>query len=241
MAQDNLQSQSEQEIQFKKRARRRLVGAIALVLLMIVLLPMLIEDKVAQAPKEDVVISIPSQDNQLPDSQLQAKPEPEPIKQVEPVQNIPAPAPAVNTPSLENKTPETPAPVNQSKPAEPPAPVVENKPAPLVQQDVQTPKKEEAKPKPVEPVIKVEDKPKTDTANTARFSVQIGVFSDPENVKKMQAQLSDKGLKSHSELIDTSKGKKTRLRVGPYASKKEAEAALLKVKALSLTGVVIGN
>lgn len=232
MAQDNLQSQSEQEIQFKKRARRRLVGAIALVLLMIVLLPMLIEDKVAQTPKEDVVISIPSQDNQLPDSQLPAKPEPELIKQVEP---------AVNAPSIENKTPETPAPVNQAKPAEPPVPVVENKPAPVVQQDVQTPKKEEAKPKSVEPVVKAEDKPKTDTANTARFSVQIGVFSDPENVKKMQAQLSDKGLKSHSELIDTSKGKKTRLRVGPYASKKEAEAALLKVKALSLTGVVIGN
>ncbi len=30
MAQDNLQSQSEQEIQFKKRARRRLVGLLRL-------------------------------------------------------------------------------------------------------------------------------------------------------------------------------------------------------------------
>ena len=63
MAQDNLQSQSEQEIQFKKRARRRLVGAIALVLLMIILLPMLLQDKVTQTPKDEVVISIPSQDS----------------------------------------------------------------------------------------------------------------------------------------------------------------------------------
>ena len=65
MAQDNLQSQSEQEIQFKKRARRRLVGAIALVLLMIILLPMLLQDRVAQTPKDEVVISIPSQASQL--------------------------------------------------------------------------------------------------------------------------------------------------------------------------------
>jgi len=64
MAQDNLQSQSEQEIQFKKRARRRLVGAVALVLLMIVILPMLLQDKVEQAANE-VVISIPGQDHQL--------------------------------------------------------------------------------------------------------------------------------------------------------------------------------
>lgn len=230
MAQDNLQSQSEQEIQFKKRARRRLVGAIALVLLMIVLLPMLLEDRIAQAPKEEVVISIPSQD-----SQLEAKPEAEPVKQAEPVQASPAPAPE------ENKAPETQALVNQAKPLEPTAPVVESKPAQVVQQDVQAPKKEEAKPKPVEPVIKAEDKPKADSSNSVHLSVQIGVFSDPENVKKMQAQLADKGLKSHSELIDTSKGQKTRLRVGPYASKKEAEAALGKVKALGLTGVVVGN
>ncbi len=221
MAQDNLQSQNEQEIQFKKRARRRLVGAVALVLLMIVLLPMLLEDKVGQAPKEDVVISIPSQDNQL-----DAKPESEPIKQVEPVQANPVPAPIVNTPTVEDKAPETQAPVSQAKPVEPPAPVVP---------EVQTPKKEEPK---LKPVAKVEDKAKPEAA---RIFVQIGVFSDPENVKKMQGQLSDKGLKSQSELIDTSKGKKTRLRVGPYSSKKEAEAALGKVKALDLAGVVVGN
>ncbi len=234
MAQDNLQSQNEQEIQFKKRARRRLVGAVALVLLMIVLLPMLLEDKVAQAPKEDVVISIPSQDNQL-----ETKPESEPVKQVEPVQASPVTAPVVNTPAVEDKAPESSAPINQSpvsqpKPVDPPAPLVESKPAPVVP-EAQTTKKEEPK---LKPVAKVEDKAKSEAAHVF---VQIGVFSDPENVKKMQAQLSDKGLKSHSELIDTSKGKKTRLRVGPYLSKKEAETALQKVKALGLAGMVVGN
>lgn len=37
--------QVDQGLSFKKRARRRLVGAIALVLLMVIILPMVLEDR----------------------------------------------------------------------------------------------------------------------------------------------------------------------------------------------------
>lgn len=62
MAQENTQS-DYQEIEFKKRARRRLVGSIALVLLMIVLLPMVLVDKHIDSPHQDLVITIPSEDS----------------------------------------------------------------------------------------------------------------------------------------------------------------------------------
>jgi DedD protein len=52
----------EQEIQFKKRARRRLVGAIALVLLMVTILPMVLDDRSAHLSQQEIMISIPSQD-----------------------------------------------------------------------------------------------------------------------------------------------------------------------------------
>lgn len=52
----------EQEIQFKKRARRRLVGAIALVLLMVTVLPMVLDDRSANLQQQEIEISIPSQD-----------------------------------------------------------------------------------------------------------------------------------------------------------------------------------
>ena len=116
MAQDNMESQSEQEIQFKKRARRRLVGAIALVLLMIVLLPMLLEDRVAQTPKEEVVISIPSQDVQLetaPDKVLEAS------QQVEPQ------SPPVISPQSSATAQTTEVKAAEVKPIEPPAPVAQ--------------------------------------------------------------------------------------------------------------------
>ena len=94
----------------------------------------------------------------------------------------------------------------------------------------------------LKPVRKEQDKPKLDKPPvTANFFVQIGVFSDPDNVKQMQSKLTDKGLKSRADLIDTTKGKKTRLRVGAFSSKNDAEAALEKIKSLGLTGMVVGN
>jgi len=60
-------------------------------------------------------------------------------------------------------------------------------------------------------------------------------------VKQMQSKLTSKGLKTSTELIDTPKGKKTRLRVGAFSSRKDAESALDKVKGLGLAGMVIGN
>ena len=252
MAQDDLQSQSEQEIQFKKRARRRLVGAVALVLLMIVLLPMLLEDKVAQGNREDVVISIPSQDAQL---DTKASPEPAKLPEAPQVSTSPSTetsALVTQNPVATNETkPAEVKPVEQ-KPVEPPAPVVENKPAPIAQndkpvtkpadqppaQEAPPPKKEEAKPKP-KPVDSASKAEKTDVKGN--YLLQIGVFSDPENVKKLEAKLSDSGLKPRGEVIDTPTGKATRLRVGPFSSRKDAEAALVKVKALNIPGQVVGN
>ena len=48
---------NDQELSFKKRARRRLVGAIALVLLMIIVLPMILKDRTLVQPKEEITIT----------------------------------------------------------------------------------------------------------------------------------------------------------------------------------------
>jgi DedD protein len=226
MAQDNLQSQSEQEIQFKKRARRRLVGAIALVLLMIILLPMLLQDKVAQTPKDEVVISIPSQDTQLDTKTDEAL-----GNLTGTAQPDPAEASAMNAPSSamppvpEVKTPEI-------KPTEPSAPVAQ-----VVAKPAELPPVKEVKSAPKEQEPTKVDKPLA----TGNFYVQIGVFSNPEKVKQLQSKLNESALKSSTELIETPKGSKTRLRVGMFSSKSDAEAALVKVKALGLSDAVVGN
>ena len=51
---------SEQDLLFRKRARRRLVGAIALVIMAIVILPMVL-DQTPKTEHEEIVITIPSE------------------------------------------------------------------------------------------------------------------------------------------------------------------------------------
>ena len=100
---------------------------------------------------------------------------------------------------------------------------------PSVSQEVKTSPKEESKSR-LESAIPV-----------GYFYVQIGVLSNPYKVQQLQAKLSENGLNSSAELIDTVKGKKTRLRVGTFLSRSDAETALVKVKALGLTDAIVGN
>lgn len=90
---------SDEELQLKKRARRRLVGAIALVLLIIVFLPMVLDSE-PRPRNEDVAISIPPIPNpeSIPNRPLPAAPASSPQPQVA---GMPAPAAPGAAPELE--------------------------------------------------------------------------------------------------------------------------------------------
>lgn len=62
------------------------------------------------------------------------------------------------------------------------------------------------------------------------YTVQLGVFSNPENAIQMQEKLAQQGIKSYTE---------TRLNVGPFNSKAEAEAAQAKLRGLGINAVVV--
>jgi DedD protein len=62
------------------------------------------------------------------------------------------------------------------------------------------------------------------------YEVQVGVFTDMENAKQLQAKLAEHGIPSHTE---------TKLQVGPFATRAEAEAAREKLKALGIGAVVV--
>jgi DedD protein len=111
---------SDEELQLKKRARRRLVGAIALVTLVVIFLPMVLESE----PKpvgQDIAIRIPSQES----GDFAAKRAPAVAKPAAPASQpgpVPAIAPSAVAPvvaaqkAAENPAPEQPVP---SQPAPP--------------------------------------------------------------------------------------------------------------------------
>lgn len=216
---------SEQEIQLRKRARRRLVGAVALVLLMVTVLPMVLDDRDAQSPQPEIAVNIPSQESGdfasrivpvEPDSKDAAAPNQSPEVPVEAAPPQPAPVvePKAEPVKADPEAAATPAPVAQPQP-EPPKSA-----AP-------------AEKKPVQPEKKA-------TAGDG-YTVQIGVFSDAGNVKQLQDRLTAAGFKSYTEKLGLPGGTKIRLRVGSYSDRAEAEKALAKLKAAGTDGMVVSK
>ncbi|HEY8355546.1 MAG TPA: SPOR domain-containing protein [Methylophilaceae bacterium] len=114
----------EQEIQFRKRARRRLVGAIALVLLMVTVLPMVLDDRTSSLPQHEIEISIPSQNGDEFTSN---------ITPYEPEALLDDPEAPAEPPVKEDETPRqetasAPAPVQAVKPAADAKPAATAKP-----------------------------------------------------------------------------------------------------------------
>lgn len=218
---------NEQEIQFKKRARRRLVGAVALVLLMITVLPMVLDDRAGKTPQQEIAITIPSQDGAGFTSKIvPVAPEAPPAP---PATAVPTPVPPPSAAPAESVKPDKAASNKEMQVAPPTAPPG-NKPANTIVVPAQ-----EAAPK--APVGKKQPEPNSSKGNA--FSVQIGVFTDPANVKQLQQKLSSQGYKSYTEKVDTAKGEKIRLRVGPFATRETAESALSSIKDSGLSGMVV--
>lgn len=244
MSQDSQQSQSEQELQFKKRARRRLVGAIGLVLLMITILPLLLKDKTEQAASKEILISIPSQDAQLNNQETEQKVKQQNTADQTSIQSQDVKIASTltsNDQAVEELKPLPPSVVETINPVAQNDKVTAKPNTATVVGDAPKNKKEETKQPLSDSPNKIEEHATNDPAVAANYFVQIGVFSSPDNVKQMQSKLTSKGLKTSTELIDTPKGKKTRLRVGAFSSRKDAESALDKIKGLGLAGMVIGN
>lgn len=219
MAGDTL---SEQEIQFRKRARRRLVGAIALVLLMVTILPMVLDDQGPAAPQQEIAISIPSQEG----GDFTSKIVPAEVPAADPEASPSQPLPELASPVVPQ-----PAPVAPEASAPPVAPAA--KPEPVK-------KAEPAAPAPTpEVAVAAPEKAPVENAGTVKsgFSVQIGVFSDAAKVKQLQARLKAQGVTTYTEKL----GNKIRLRSGPFDSRAEAEKVQAKLKAMNMATIVVAN
>ncbi len=247
-------SVNDLELNLKKRARRRLVGAIALVLLMFITLPFLLKDRAAPQPQAQITITLPGeQPSTIPatnpsDFDSSVMPSAPVADTPEDGAPIADEAPIIDTEAASNvakKTVTIEVKPEETKPVE--ANSDEAKPA-QAKPKVSLPKEAESKPiptptpekaAPAKTAEKEAVKPKAESSH--KFYVQVGVFSDEENVKKLQAKLSDLGYKSQTEKIDTANGKKIRLRTQMFGDRNEAAIALENIKDAGLVGMVVSQ
>lgn len=244
------ESSNDLELALKKRARRRLVGAIALVLFMVIVLPMVLQDRAALAPQEAIKITMPDDMVSQQTSKVEANLTPvEPQAEVGTTSEstIPEPIKSESPAVTEIDKPvqsESAKDVKDEKKAEDRKPVkkVEVIATDTKKSDVKSsePKAPDVK-KPESKVPEAKAEVKSATVNSETFTIQVGVFSDIANVKQLQARLKQAGLDSRTENITTPKGEKIRLRAGRFNSRQEAAYALTKLQAADLTGMVISN
>jgi cell division septation protein DedD len=74
--------------------------------------------------------------------------------------------------------------------------------------------------------------------NDTRYFVNVGLFADDNNALNATVKLTDAGLAAFKQELETKKGKRTRVRVGPFDSAAEAEKAVEKIHALGLDAIV---
>ncbi|BCN37806.1 hypothetical protein ALDI51_11250 [Alicycliphilus denitrificans] len=71
-----------------------------------------------------------------------------------------------------------------------------------------------------------------------RLYINVGLFADPENARRTQARLRQAGLPCAVEPLVRSDGRRLqRVRVGPFSSAAQANAAVAKVRAMGLEAV----
>jgi DedD protein len=204
---------SEEQLQLRRRARRRLIGAIALVTLIAVVLPWLLEHE-PRPSEEAISIQIPSQD---------AKP------------FTPKIAPEVVAPAEKAQAEGERAAAAESKPSAPPAgdDGLRAEQDKVLAAPARTPAAKPAAKDKAAAEAKKKAPEKTEAAGDAKqYVVQVAALADADKAADIQRQLAAKGLKAYTEKVKTAAGEMTRVRVGPFPSREAADKERGRVKAL---------
>jgi len=219
-------SASSDAADLRRRGRQRLIGAVAIVLLLVVFIPMLLDSEPRRSREEPTV--------EIPD------------KDTAPALPMPAPKPIAKegiAKGLANADSATPADAGTAAPqAAQPAAVAPASSAP--------PKRPSGAPTAsVTPVSKAETakspspqpSPKGEGAKPRLegFAVQVGAFRDEAKLRQAREKLTAAGIAHYTERLDSSSGGLTRLRAGPFPTRQAADAASAKLKEGGLPSQVV--
>lgn len=230
----------------RTRTRQRLIGAVLLLTLGVIGFPLLFESQPRPIPV-DIPIEIPKADGAA------ALPLPAPRADAAATAESTVASGVVtrDAPSEPMPAAETPAQVPASTPASPPvspptptAPAVSDKPAaPASTAPASTGKAAAAPAKTpaAEPVASstAAAKAASATDGAARFVVQVGAFADPASAREVRLKMEKLGLKTYTQVAETAAGKRIRVRLGPFATRAEADKAQAKAKDAGIAAVVL--
>lgn len=238
----------------RRRARHRLIGATVLVLVGLVLLPWLFDRQPRPIPI-DIALDIPSRQDATP------------LPLPSPVTAASGPVTGAGAALSDREELIAPRPPQVASPAvnQPPSGHIVGR-SDASQPSVATPRSAESVAAPVvpKPAVQPAAKPAapvrddgarakallegraTPAAASAvlpvsgeRFIVQVGAFAEADRAQQARQTLERAGLKTYTHVADTPQGKRTRVRLGPFASRSDADKAAAKVKSLGLPAAIL--
>lgn len=240
----------------KKRARRRLIGAVALVLAAVIGLPMIFDAEPRSAP-DDITIQIPAKDKPAAppavaperpgasSSRVAASAALDPKEEVLPA----ASRPAAHAPEAVAAA----APEPHAKPAQEPKSASDAGEKTAAAKAVAEKTGHDAhaagaEPKPIaeaddaaraRALLNGKPDPKAAEKKSEKFVIQVAALATKEKVNELQLRLKDAGIKSYTQKVATASGDRTRIRVGPFASREDAEKMRTKIVKLGLNGTLV--
>ena len=210
----------------RRRARHRLIGASVLVVVGVLGFPLLFDTQ-PRPVSVDIAVDIPDRANSKPLASASSATKQTPLSTgagLDPKEEVVA------------------------KP-EPKAESAVAAVAPVAKPEVKAEpvKSEPAKAEPAKVDVKAAEAKPADTkqaasdtkADAPRFVVQVGAFSDEAKAREVRVKLEKAGYKTYTHVADTKEGKRTRVRVGPFTSRDEADKVAHKIKQLQLQPQVL--
>ncbi len=223
----------------RKRARHRLMGSVVLVLGAVVGLPLLFDSQ-PRPVAIDTPIVIPDRNQTSPLSATSGSAKTDAIKEglaqdqaIAASQTGVAKSAVTNSAGLdpheEVVTKDSKAEVIQE-----PKPELKAEAKPEPKSENNTDAKEAAKAKAL-----LDGKEAPNSGDAVRSVVQVGAYADLAKAKEVRAKLESAGFKTYTQEIDTKDGKRIRVRVGPFATKEEADKTAEKIRKLNLQTSVL--
>jgi len=270
-------SDTQSQDSLRARARRRLIGAVALVLLGVIVFPLVFDSKPRPVPST-IALDIPSQSKApglslpasapmlaaasavaVPSGERAAVTQPastpavapRPVPSAAAAPNSMPVAPAAQTASAAEVPPKPTLTTEAPQPVAKPAPAPKPQPAPQQSKELSSARQALAALEGKSPdqislaqaeaalAHKKQSAQQAAAPSNARFVVQAGAFADAHAAQTVRNKIEKAGFKTYTQVVDTPQGKRVRVRVGPFASREDAERALHKLQGLGLGGAVL--
>jgi DedD protein len=220
----------------RRRARHRLIGAAVMVLVGVLGFPLLFDTQ-PRPIAVDIPIEIPSR-NPVPSAAptgASVKPDIQPssVGAVTAADSLGAREEVIESRPLQSAAVVEPAPEPAPAASRAPAPAAAPKPA--AKPEVKPPVK--VAEKAPDPVAAKEVKPPA--SGNERIVVQVGAFAEVQRAREARLKLERAGLKTYTHVAETPQGRRIRVRMGPFATRAEAEKAAARAKALGLPAALL--